>query len=47
MPVDWPIINSDDGLSPIWHQAIIWTNARLLSILLGTKFSEIQIEIWP
>ena len=26
------IISSDDGLLPVWHQAMIWTNAGLLSI---------------
>ena len=36
------IIGSDNGLSPVRHQAIIWTNAGLLSIgPLGTYFSEI------
>ena len=39
-------IGSDNGLSPIRRQAIIWTNAVLLSIgPLGTKFSEILIKI--
>ena len=33
-------IGSDNGLSPIWRQAIILTNAGLLSIrLLGTNFN--------
>ena len=33
-------------MSPVRHQAFIWTNAALLSIgLLGTNFSEIQIWI--
>ena len=41
-----PIIGSDNGLSPDRHQAIIWTNARLLLIwTLGTNFSEISSEI--
>ena len=31
-------IGSDNGLSPCWRQAIIWTNA-------GTNFSEILIKI--
>ena len=32
--------------APIWHQAITWTNAVLLSIgLLGTNFSEMWIGI--
>ena len=40
------IIGSDNGFSPGRRQAIIWTNAGILSIgLLGTKFSEILIEI--
>ena len=40
------IIGSDNGFSPGRHQAIIWTNACLLSIgPLGTSFSEILIEI--
>ena len=41
------IIGSDNGLSPGWRQAIIWTNAGLLLIeTLGTNFSEILIKIW-
>ena len=40
------IIRSDNGLSPEWRQAIIWTNAGILLIgPLGTIFSEILIEI--
>ena len=40
------IIGSDNGLSPDWRQAIIWTSAGLLLIgPLGTNFSEILIEI--
>ena len=40
------IIGSDNGLSPGWRQAIIWTNAGILLIRpLGTNFSEIQIGI--
>ena len=40
------IIGSDNGLSPVRRQAIIWTNAGLLLIgPLGTNFSEILIEI--
>ena len=40
------IIGSDNGLSPDRRQAIIWTNAGLLSIgLLRTYFSENLIEI--
>ena len=39
------IIGSCNGLLPVWHQAITWTNDHLLSIrLLGTKFSGIFIE---
>ena len=39
-------IGSDNGLLPIRHQAIIWTNAGLLTIgPLGTNFSEILIKI--
>ena len=39
-------IGSDNGLSPILHQAITWTNARILSIgPLWTNSSEILIEI--
>ena len=42
----YPIIGSDNGLSPIRRQAIIWTNAGLLLIgHQGTNFSEIWIEI--
>ena len=41
------IIGSDNGLSPGRRQAIIWTNAGILSIrTLGTNFSEILIEIY-
>ena len=37
---------SDNGLSPGRRQAIIWTNARILSISpLGTTFSEISIGV--
>ena len=39
-------IGSYNGLSPVWRQAFIWTNAGLLSIrTLGTIFSEILIKI--
>ena len=39
-------IGSANGLLPIRRQAIIWTNAGLLSIgPLGTNFSEILIKI--
>ena len=40
------IIASDNGLSPGRREAIIWNNARILSIgLLGTNFSQILNEI--
>ena len=40
------VIGSDNGLSPGWRQAIIWTNAGILLIrTLGTNFSEILSEI--
>ena len=29
--VNWAIIDSDKGLVSVWRQAIIWTNAGLLS----------------
>ena len=39
-------IGSNNGLSPSWRQAIIWTNAGILFIgPLGTNFNEISIEI--
>ena len=40
------LIGSDNGLSPVRCQAIIWTNAGILLIgPLGTNFSEILIGI--
>ena len=40
------IIGSDNGLSPIRRQAIIWTNAGIFLIRnLGTNFSKILSEI--
>ena len=40
------IFGSDNGLSPGRRQAIIWTNAGILSIgPLGTNFSKILIEM--
>ena len=43
--VPWVRIGSGNGLSPVWRQAITWTNAALLSIgSLGTNFSEILIK---
>ena len=39
------IIGSDIGLSAVWHQAITWANADLLSIeLLETNFSSIKLK---
>ena len=44
--VKYAIINSDNGLSHVQSQAIIWTAARWLSIRpLGASFSEVWIEI--
>ena len=40
------IIGSDNGLSPGWHQAIIWSNAGILLVgPLVTNFSDMLIEI--
>ena len=40
------IIGSDNGLSPGRRQAIIWTNACILSIWpWGTNFSEVLVLI--
>ena len=40
------MIGSDNGLSPGWRQAIIWTNTGILLIWpWGTSFSEILIGI--
>ena len=42
----WVSIGSDNGLAPVWHQAISWINTDLLSVRpLGTNFSEIWIKI--
>ena len=39
-------IGSDDGLSPVWRQAIVWINAGILLIgPLETNLSEIRIKI--
>ena len=39
-------ISADNGWSPGWHQAIIWTNAVIMLIgPLKTTFSDILIEI--
>ena len=44
--VNWVSIGSGNGLSPVRHKAITWTNADLvLTALFGTNFSEIRIEI--
>ena len=41
------IIGSDNGLSPVRHQTIIWTNAWILLIWpLVTNFNEIPTEIY-
>ena len=41
-----PIIGSDNGMSPGWCQAIIWTNdGLLLNGPLGANFIEIWIKI--
>ena len=46
--VNWVIMCSCNGLSPVRRQAITWTNAGSLSIgLLGTNFCEIWIGILP
>ena len=43
--LDWINTGSGNGLSPVRHQAITWTNAVLLSIRpTGTNFSEIWIK---
>ena len=44
--VNWDIIGSDNGLSPDRHQAIILTNADIMSIApLETYLNEILFEI--
>ena len=44
--LNWVIIGSDNGLSPVRRQAIIWTNVGILLIWpLGTNFNEMFIEI--
>ena len=46
MSVNWINIKSGNGLLPFQHEAITWTNADLLSILLqGTNWSGILIKI--
>ena len=43
--VNWVSIGLGNGLSPVQCQAIMWTNAGLLSVRpLGTNLSEIQME---
>ena len=46
----WPglsLVTENNGLSPVWHQAIIWTNTdSTVNWTPGTKFSEIVIKIW-
>ena len=37
------IIGSDNGLSPAWGQAIIWSNAR---ILLMQTFEQTSVKFW-
>ena len=39
------IICSDNSLLPVKHQAIIWTNAAILSIGLEVTNTEILIKI--
>ena len=42
----WTIIGSENGVSPVWHQAIIWTAVGLLSIKsFEANFSEIFRKI--
>ena len=44
--MNWVSIGSGNGFSPVWRQAITWTNAGILSIgLLTTNFSENRIRI--
>ena len=43
--INWTKISSDNGLSPVRYQSIIWTNAGMLSMWpFGTNFSEIWIK---
>ena len=45
--VNWVIIGSGNGLSPVWRQAITWTNAGLLSVgLLGKKSVNFESEFY-
>ena len=44
--VNWVRMGSCNGLSPIWRQAITWTNVDLLPTgPLGINFTEIRIKI--
>ena len=44
--VNWVSFGSGNGLLPVRHQAITWTNAGLFLIApLGINFSEILIKI--
>ena len=44
--VTYANIDIDNAMSPVWHQAIIWTNADLSSIwILGMIVNEIFIKI--
>ena len=39
-------MESNNGMSPVWRQAITWTNDGLFSIRhLGTNFRAILIEV--
>ena len=40
------LVGSDNGLAPIWCQAITWTNDDSSIGPLGTQFSEIWIKVW-
>ena len=41
-----PTVDLDNGFSPGWHQAIIWTNGGILLIgPLKTNFNESLIEV--
>ena len=47
MSLIWISFGSGNGLLPVRHQAITWTNVDLLSIRpLGINFSEIRIKIY-
>ena len=45
--VNYHIIGSDNGLLPVRHQAITWTNAAGMLLIgsLWTNFSDIWIKI--